>query len=718
MNTERCRILFLLSFAASVVSARSQDPSADLRARSSVGSELIQEMVSQVSRDSLVSTIRALGDFQTRYEYTPQQDSAAEFLVRTAGRWGSVTSEWYTFGTSTIRDLALIDESTAWCVWPGSGPLRTTDGGATWVLVTNASTNYPYGVHFVNPNTGWIAGSGGLIAATTNGAAVSPTWIVQTSGTTATLYSVKFLDAKRGIVAGASGTIRRTTNGGALWSAPTVAGGAATLYDICISDSTHTWAVGNTGKILFSTDMGANWQTQVSGSMNTLYGVKFISPRTGWAVGAGPTLLNTTNGGLSWQNVPSPGQDALVLKSVDFADSLHGWIADATSCFVFRTSDGGATWQSSRLAIHTDWGPSLTCIRALNPDNVIVCGSRGILRRSTDGGSTWADLTGGLPGGLKHLTRNIVVTIDGYSKRAEECVMVAHYDSYSNTPTVAAPGANDNASGSSAVLEAARIMTKYRFGRTVKLVLVSGEELGMFGSSAYVERALAQGRLVVGAVNGDMIGYPTTADTARLVASSYIRRSPLVDSAVAYNDRYGIGLTLVTLLDSTGASDYSPFAIAGFPSLDLAEGTAEEIWGGADPYYHSTSDTWDHVHQGLVRRGAQLMLATVAELAEPLTRVDVSLPAPGLPSAVVLKPNYPNPFNPSTTIEFELNAHQQVVLEIVDVLGRRVQLLMNQECGAGTHRIRWDAANFAAGVYFARLRTGSFELVRPMLLVK
>ncbi|RMG68138.1 MAG: hypothetical protein D6715_03045, partial [Calditrichaeota bacterium] len=73
-----------------------------------------------------------------------------------------------------------------------------------------------------------------------------------------------------------------------------------------------------------------------------------------------------------------------------------------------------------------------------------------------------------------------------------------------------------------------------------------------------------------------------------------------------------------------------------------------------------------------------------------------------------LHPNYPNPFNPETVIEFELPAAQQVRLEVLDVLGRRVRLLLQGYLPAGTHQVRWDGRTesgreAAAGTYFYRL---------------
>ena len=83
-----------------------------------------------------------------------------------------------------------------------------------------------------------------------------------------------------------------------------------------------------------------------------------------------------------------------------------------------------------------------------------------------------------------------------------------------------------------------------------------------------------------------------------------------------------------------------------------------------------------------------------------------------------LSANYPNPFNPSTTIRFSLRKHSAAFLRLFDVLGREVTTWVNAEKPAGTYEIAFDASNLAGGVYFYQLKTGSFVQTRKMLLTK
>jgi hypothetical protein len=91
------------------------------------------------------------------------------------------------------------------------------------------------------------------------------------------------------------------------------------------------------------------------------------------------------------------------------------------------------------------------------------------------------------------------------------------------------------------------------------------------------------------------------------------------------------------------------------------------------------------------------------------------------PSTVKMLPNYPNPFRQATTIEYALPERQQVRLEIYDVMGRRVRVLVDGRQRAGFHRLQWRAegdATVASGVYFARLQAGDVTKVERLVVVR
>lgn len=96
----------------------------------------------------------------------------------------------------------------------------------------------------------------------------------------------------------------------------------------------------------------------------------------------------------------------------------------------------------------------------------------------------------------------------------------------------------------------------------------------------------------------------------------------------------------------------------------------------------------------------------------------VSIDNPEVPAVFTLKQNYPNPFNPSTTIRYGLPESADVTLEVYNLLGQRVAVLVNESRTAGYHDITFDASSLSSGMYIYRIQAGSFVETRKLMLVK
>jgi hypothetical protein len=101
--------------------------------------------------------------------------------------------------------------------------------------------------------------------------------------------------------------------------------------------------------------------------------------------------------------------------------------------------------------------------------------------------------------------RNLVATKTGITSPDEYVVVGAHYDSTSEQAAVLAPGAEDNGSGSSLVMEVARMAAALEFDRSVQFVLFDAEEVGLRGSEHFVDEAVASARTIVSAITADMV---------------------------------------------------------------------------------------------------------------------------------------------------------------------------------------------------------------------
>jgi len=80
--------------------------------------------------------------------------------------------------------------------------------------------------------------------------------------------------------------------------------------------------------------------------------------------------------------------------------------------------------------------------------------------------------------------------------------------------------------------------------------------------------------------------------------------------------------------------------------------------------------------------------------------------------------NYPNPFNPSTTIKFDVRTSGIVILKVFDVLGREVEVIVNEYLESGSYSVQFSGDNLPSGVYYYELRAESFSETKRMLLVK
>lgn len=89
-----------------------------------------------------------------------------------------------------------------------------------------------------------------------------------------------------------------------------------------------------------------------------------------------------------------------------------------------------------------------------------------------------------------------------------------------------------------------------------------------------------------------------------------------------------------------------------------------------------------------------------------------------VPAQYKLYDAYPNPFNPATTIKFELPKSGFVKLEVFDILGRKMRTLVNQQLKSGTYTVDFDAAGLSSGMYVYRIQAGSFAASKKIILLK
>ena len=213
------------------------------------------------------------------------------------------------------------------------------------------------------------------------------------------------------------------------------------------------------------------------------------------------------------------------------------------------------------------------------------------------------------------------------------------------------------------------------------------------------------------------LSVPIRVDTAFVAVDSMVSLLPLPATATA---DYSYDLDGNLRFAVTNANPDSTIA-AGSHSLAEVFFTSTGAVG-TTPFDTAMSDTFSAF---LIRGdGLRLTPGVVSGVITIDYQTAVGGDDPGeLPETYELDQNYPNPFNLTTTIEFALPEAGRVKLELFNILGQRVVLLVDRELPAGRHSAVWDGfsdrgAEAATGIYIYRLRAGDTDLFRKMLLLK
>jgi len=206
---------------------------------------------------------------------------------------------------------------------------------------------------------------------------------------------------------------------------------------------------------------------------------------------------------------------------------------------------------------------------------------------------------------------NIIGTVPGRDSSLKPLIIGAHYDSAYN------PGADDNASGVAAVMEAARVMSDYEFEATLLFMAFDREEQGLRGSRAYA--AAHTNDNILGMISMDMIAYNGSGSNKANIygrdSSSAIKNS-LADAI----SLYGNGLTS-DILGIKDASDHAPFEAEGFQACLMIESDFS-----SNPYYHKSTDSVDTANYidyafatNMVRSATGFFATSAVAIPEPGT---------------------------------------------------------------------------------------------------
>ncbi len=259
--------------------------------------------------------------------------------------------------------------------------------------------------------------------------------------------------------------------------------------------------------------------------------------------------------------------------------------------------------------------------------------------------------------------KNLFAIKKGY-KSNKYILLGAHYDAVSSSnPAFHYPGADDNASGTAAVIEAARVISKINCPYTIMLALWDEEEQGFLGSKAFSPPDNV--RDFMGYINLDMIAWDGNNDSSFEIHSRDISYSnQLSQRAISVLNLYNIGLKPTIINPGSNATDHISFWNFNLTAI----GINEEYRDDFNPNWHKSSDSLNKFNVAYFSKMAQLALATLVDVAsDTINIVGVN----EISNSATFK-IYPNPVEDILYLNFNTSKIKYNSLVITDVTGKQV----------------------------------------------
>ena len=320
--------------------------------------------------------------------------------------------------------------------------------------------------------------------------------------------------------------------------------------------------------------------------------------------------------------------------------------------------------------------------------------------------------------------KNIIAIQTGTLNPKRQIIICAHFDSPVNG--VFSPGADDDGSGTSALLEAARILSKYSSTNTIVYAFFDQEEDNLNGSEFFASQAAKNKDSILAVINLDMIGWDKNNQNDVEIDSRPVSSSEqLAKNIKEVNEKCDIGLYITLVSPGSLDADNASFWKYSLPAVLVIE-----LYGNLNPYMHKTTDIVQNINKPFYEKCTKLGIASAARYTD-LTVMDGATDVRDVPASFnSLEQNYPNPFNPETTIQYTIlvvdakfASTTHVTLKVYDLLGREVATLVDEFEQPGNYAVTFNVetpymASLPSGVYYYQLKAGRFIQTKKLVLMK
>lgn len=549
----------------------------------------------------------------------------------------------------------------------GSGLIvKTTDGGESWQSIFSDSLFLEFSAttcHFISDTVGLF--SGAFYAKSASDSFYTITTIKTTNGgknwkyfQTGKFNSFSFTDKDNGYGCGAEGLIAKTTDFGETWMNLKPPTSAYFIAAVAFAPNKALFfgkaEDNNPNVILKTTDSGNSWSNCDTGRLYKLFYIRFLDGMTGYGSGNSGNIYKTTNGGVSW----------ILLRSGLPGEALQGsfWVDILTGWYLSQLPDGRNTLVLKTVDGGYSWEniatlpSSVYSICFTNKLTGFICGGKGAIYKTTDGGKSWK-------------------------------FVQTSFGNINFKKIVFADEKNGWAAGDRDII-----------ARTTD------------GGNSWFQSLNATGRnydiVFADSLMGWAIGYYNDFDIPFVRTTdggnNWIRfRAPLQDPLFqmvfpSKKTGYAIAYNNVLFKTSDGGENWRrvKFPIkSNFNSISFID----DLTG------------WVSTQDGYILKttiGAEEYVVNVAE--DEINS----------PNDFYLCQNFPNPFNPVTTIKYSIPHECKVNITVYNSLGQKVRDLVDEIKQGGIYQATFDGNGLTSGVYLYRLNAGVFSQTKKLILLK
>ncbi len=605
----------------------------------------------------------------------------------------------------SFSELCVVNPDLVYVIGPAATFLKTDDGGLTWVKSdsTFLGQDLDGGIDFLGENFGvvisddkaahtWATYDGGQSWSYVNIASVFPLGAVSKK-----IYDVAIGSDSTVVIVGYNNFIGISHDGGRSYQNSGGLTAGFPYLEACQIPGGRIFAAGTDGHLFRSDDSGASWDTLQTGTGHTLSYMQCFDRDRGLFFYANSFCYKTEDGGTTLQPVlPWPSANFDALAATDEKVFVGCWGGGEMS--IAARPDMEWSFPSN---LFTNYTGNITSMSFAGNDFGVFSGWNGFLGLTDDGGQTWT------------VSPN---PMSEASNKTIYCTLRQSVDNIyaSGTKGYFIQSSDGGASWENRPNEINQTINDFTFLDNGRLVLVgnSGTVWGDsdtsetirlirdFGSMAMKCMAASPSALIIGAGDGVLFradpAAPGELDTVYVNSSGDAINDVAIWGANSISTAVGNNGLIVLSLDGGRTWEEEESPLPGINLKQVAE-AGGMLWVAGDA-------------GTILRKG--------------LFTFDDGIDDRTLVSGFQLSGNYPNPFNPQTTISFRLDTDSQVTLAVYNSLGQRVALLMQDRVmPAGAYTRLWNGhgdhgEQLASGLYFCRMTTPSAVKSIKMLLLK